>query len=373
MNLIRLISILGTAGFAAAGPIYTLADLGTLGGPGAMATSVNGQGQAVGMMLDPYGYMHAFSSSSPLGSNATEAEASGINNAGQVSGTQYYNGDAYATVWNGGVATTVGGAGSFALAINNPGDVAGMLVNNGQGNAFVTENGTFIDLGAFDGGSWSSAYSLNDQGQAAGYGLIGNGVFRGFVWTPGQGYTALGTLGGLNSYAMGINTWGEVAGSAQIASGYSRAFVAYGTTMIDLGTLGGVASYAYGINDSGNVAGYSWISGNATTDGFLVEGGVMYDINSLLIGAPGWQVTALYGINNNNQVVGVGVLNGVEHAVLLTDPPAATSDTSVATPEPAAWIGTMSGLAVFLLRKGFTRSASPLLRRPRDQRPEPRQ
>jgi probable HAF family extracellular repeat protein len=363
MNLIRLVSILGAAGFAVAGPIYTLADLGTLGGPAAMAVGVNDQGQAVGMMLDPYGYMHAFSSSSALGSNTAEAEASGINNAGQVSGTQFFNGNAYATVWNNGVATTVGGAGSFALAINNSGDVAGMLVNNGQGNAFVTENGTIIDLGGFEGGSWSSAYSLNDTGQAAGYGMIGNGVFRGFAWTPGQGYTALGTLGGLNSYAMGINAWGEVAGSAQIANGYSHAFVAYGTTMIDLGTLGGVASYAYGINDSGNVAGYSWIAGNTTTDGFLEEGGVMYDINSLLIDAPGWQVTALYGINNSNQLVGVGILNGVEHAVLLTDPPVPASDISVATPEPAAWVCTISGLAVFLLRKSLTRSAFPLRRR----------
>lgn len=371
MNLIRLVSILGAAGFAAAGPIYTLADLGTLGGPAAMALGVNGQGQAVGTMLDPYGYMHAFLSSSPLGSNAGEAEASGINNAGQVSGTQFFNGDAYATVWNGGVATTIGGAGSFALAINNSGNVAGMLVNNGHGNAFVTENGTIIDLGAFDGGSWASAYSLNDQGQAAGYGMIGNGVFRGFVWTPGRGYTALGTLGGLSSYAMSINYWGEAAGSAQIASGYSHAFVAYGTAMTDLGTLGGVASYAYGINDSGNVAGYSWIADNAATDGFLEVGGVMYDINSLLIDAPGWQVTALYGINNSNQAVGVGVLNGVEHAVLLTDPPAPTSDTSVATPEPAAWICTISGLAVFLFRKRSTRSAFPLRPRPLGQRPEP--
>jgi probable HAF family extracellular repeat protein len=334
-----------------------------------MAMAVNDQGQAVGTMLDPYGYMHAFSSASALSSSAGEAEASGINNAGEVSGTQFFEGTAYATVWDDGVANTIGGAGSFALSINNAGDVAGMLVNDGQGNAFVTENGTVIDLGAFDGGSWSSAYSLNEKGQAAGYGMISNGFFRGFVWTPGQGYTALGTLGGSSSYAMAINNWGEVAGSAQLANGYSNAFVSIGTTMTDLGTLGGVASYAYGINDAGNVAGYSWIAGNATTDGFLEEGGVMYDVNSLLIDAPGWQVTALYGINNSNQVVGVGVLNGVEHAVLLTDPPAATSGSSVATPEPAAWISTIGGLAALWLRK-VTRFASRPRRRRRGPRPE---
>jgi len=366
MNLTLLIPFLGVTCFA--GPIYTLTDLGTLGGPTAMATGLNDHGQTVGTMVDPAGYMHAFSSALPLTSAANEAEAAGINKEGQVAGTQFVNQVGYATVWTNGVPATLGGAGSYALAINSSGDVAGMLVNSGQGNAFVTQNGTVVDLGAFDGGSWSSAYALNDQGQAAGYGMISNGVFRGFIWTPGQGYLALGTLGGFNSYAMAINNEGQVAGSSQISSGYSHAFVSDGTTMTDLGTLGGVASYGYGINDAGDVVGYSWTAGNTTTDGFLEEGGVMLDINSLLIDAPGWQVTALYGINNSNQVVGVGVLDGVEHAVLLTDPPAATF---VATPEPAAWICTIGGLAILLLWKGVTRSASPLRVRPRGQPPAP--
>jgi probable HAF family extracellular repeat protein len=369
MKLLLLLPFLAVASIA--GPIYTLSDLGTLGGPTATASAVNDHGQAVGTMVDPAGYMHAFSSLSSLNSAANESEASGINQQGQVAGTQFFSQVAYATVWNNGVATTLAGAGSYALSINSSGNLAGMLVNNGQGNAFVTENGTVIDLGAFDGGSWSSAYALNDQGQAAGYGMISNGVFRGFIWTPGQGYIALGTLGGFSSYAMAIDNSGQVAGSAQTSNGYSHAFISSGPTMTDLGTLGGVASYAYGINDSGNVVGYSWTAGNAGSAGFLEEGGVMLDINSLLIGAPGWQVTALYGINNSNQVVGVGILDGVEHAVLLTDPPASTFVKSAAIPEPSAWICTITGLAILLLRKSATRSASPLPLRPQGPPPAP--
>lgn len=364
MNWIRQISFLLAAGFCSAGPIYTLADLGTLGGSSTMATGVNAFGQTAGTALTADGYMHAFSSSGSgmtdltLNSPATQGEASAMNDAGQIAGTRYFGGQTYATVWTNGAATAVGGAGSYAMAIDNAGEVAGMLINNGQGNAFVSSNGTVIDLGTFSGGSWSAAYGVNDAGQAVGTGMTANGNFRAFVWTPGQGYAILGSLGGASSYGMGINASGWLTGNAQTTSGFAHAFLSNGAAMTDLGTLGGVASYGYGINNAGNMVGYSWTSGNASMDGFLEEGGVMYDINSLLIDAPGWMITQLYGINDSNQVVGVGMLNGVEHAVLLTDPPApdslpSDSIASVATPEPAAWICVLTGLAALLLRKRF--------------------
>jgi probable HAF family extracellular repeat protein len=343
-----------------AGPIYTLADLGTLGGSSTMAAGINDQGQAVGSATTMVGYMHAFSS---FGSGLTDltanpsaqGQASGINNAGQIAGTQYLGGQAYATVWSDGAANIIGSAGSYAVAINSAGEVAGMLVNNGQGTAFVAQNGTVIDLGTFAGGSWSAAYGLNDAGQAAGYGMTANGSFRAFIWTPGQGYTALGTFGGASSYAMAINNSGAATGNAQTSSGFSHAFLSNGATMQDLGTLGGIASYGYGINDAGNVVGYSWTTGNNSLHGFLEEGGVMWDINSLLIEAPGWVVTQLYGINGSNQVVGVGIFDGVEHAVLLTDPPASTQSES-AVPEPATWMTSAALLAFFL---SFRRASRP--------------
>ena len=358
MNLIRLISILAATSFAAAGPIYTLTDLGTLGGSSAMATGVNSFGQTVGTAMTIFGYIHAFSSSGSgltdltVNSAATQGQAAAINDAGQIAGTQYFGGQTYATVWNNGIAANVGGAGSYAFAINNAGAVAGMLVNNGQGSAFVALNGTVIDLGAVSGSSWSAAYGLNDAGDVTGTYMTAGGGFRAFLWTPAQGYVDLGTLGGASSYGTAINASGSIAGSSQVSSGYSHAFIANGSSMKDLGTLGGVASYAYGINDAGNAVGYSWIGGNAVTHGFLEEGGVMWDMNAL-IDAPGWVVTQLYAINGSNQIVGTGVLNGVEHAVLLTDPPAPgpTPSGSSDVPEPAAWICTCAGLAAIFLRK----------------------
>ena len=360
MNFIRPVSILIAASVCAcAGPIYTLADLGTLGGSSAMSTSVNNFGQSVGTMTNGQGDTYAFASSrSGLTVLSANGQASGINGAGQVVGTQFIGEQTYATIWNKGEAITVGGGGSYGMAINNSGDVAGMVVNNGQGNAFVTQNGTVIDLGTFDGGSWSAAYGLNDHGQAAGYGMTSTGDFRAFVWTPEHGFAVVGTLGGASSYLMSINDSGVAVGSSQITSGYLHAIEVNGTSIEDLGTLGGVSSSAYGINSLGNVVGSSFTTGNASQDGFLEENGVMYDMNSLLIDASGWVIMDLYAINDSNQVVGVGTFNGVEHAVLLTDPPATTNTTldSIATPEPAAWIGTSAGLLALFLRKGLAYS-----------------
>ena len=73
----------------------------------------------------------------------------------------------------------------------------------------------------------------------------------------------------------------------------------------------------------------------------------------------------------SREILGPDAFLGVEHAVLLTDPPATDSVTSSATPEPAAWILTISGLSMLLLRKKLTLCVSPLRRRLRDPLPEP--
>jgi probable HAF family extracellular repeat protein len=365
MNSIRLASILWFAGVAAAGPVYNVVDLGTLGGTSAQAFGLSSNGIAAGAATTPSGYTHAFQNSGSgitdltLNSNAGQGIASAVNSSGQVAGTAYVNGQAYATIWADSTTRAIAAAGSYAMTINNAGQVAGMLTSGGQGHAFVTENGAVVDLGTLPGGTWSSAYAINDQGDVAGYGQIGNGDFRGFVWSPGDGYIELGTLGGANSYAMAINDSGEVAGSSQTGSGYSHAFVENGGVLTDLGTLGGNSSYAYGINSADDVVGYSSVAGNGATDAFVFENGVMIDLNTL-IAASGWILTDAYAINNDGEIVGAGLLDGVEHAFLLdplaglpgisnSDPPPQNSGAN--TPEPDGMTLVILGLALIFLSR----------------------
>lgn len=192
MKAIYLASIL----LAQAGTIYNITDLGTLGGTSAQAFGLSSNGFAAGAASTAFGYQHAFvwngsgMTDLTLNSGANEGMAAAINAAGLVAGTQFIDGQAFATLWMDATAQSIAGAGSYATAINGGGQVAGMFTAAGQGHAFVTSsNGSVIDLGELPGGTWSAAYGVNDSGQVAGYGNAGSGVFRGFAWTPGAGYT----------------------------------------------------------------------------------------------------------------------------------------------------------------------------------------
>jgi probable HAF family extracellular repeat protein len=320
-----------------AATMYTVVDLGSLGGTSSVAYRINGTGSVVGWSSDPLNDNHAFSTAPANSlhdlnlSSASSSYAYDINGSGQVVGTSYIGGVAHGTVWTGSGATDLG-ANTFGLSINSSGEVAG-----GNGHAFVFANGTFQDLGTLAGGNWSSAYGVNDGGMVAGYGMVSNGTFRAFTWTPGSGMTMLGTLGGKSSYAMAINNQGQIAGHSTAANGYEHAFMSTNGTLTDLGTLGG-NSYAYGINDAGVVVGYSG------SDAFVYCNGSLYDLNSIVAANSGWQLDQAYGINDAGQIVGTGTYQGQSHAFVL-DP----INQPASVPEPGTVVLIGIGIALVVL------------------------
>ena len=67
--------------------------------------------------------------------------------------------------------------------------------------------------------------------------------------------TDIGTLGGTTSSAYDNNEEGQVVGSAETASGERHAFLWEKGVMTDLGTLGGTKSSADEINNIGQIVG----------------------------------------------------------------------------------------------------------------------
>ena len=262
------------------------------------------------------------------------SSARGINDTGQVvgnsGGTHVFitgpNGMGMRDIGVGDVHT--GTVISFASGINDAGQVVGYTLTP------VDETLAFITgpdgMGVRNLGNTRhvAASGVNDAGQVVGSfwsrGMGGDptlGARHAFITGPdGMDMRDLGTLGGTYSYAEGISDTGQVVGYSYTTGGAQHAFITDpdGTNMRDLGTLGGSFSFANGINDAGQVVGYSYTTGGAQHAFITGPDGVgMMDLNSLVDLPTGWILTSAIDINNNGQVIAVGIVPEPETYALM--------------------------------------------------------
>jgi probable HAF family extracellular repeat protein len=96
---------------------------------------------------------------------------------------------------------------------------------------------------------------INDSGAIAG--TLRSDPWRGFRWSPRDGFHDVGTLGGSFTEAGAIDELGRVMGASARAHGATAAFVWSETEgMRDLGTVGGSWAVATGGNRAGMVVGH---------------------------------------------------------------------------------------------------------------------
>jgi probable HAF family extracellular repeat protein len=173
-----------------------------------------------------------------------------------------------------------------------PASVAGLLM----AGAASAQSYEVTDLGAI--GQTNVPYSLNQQGDVAGFSRFLDGTIEGFVYAEGD-LRYVGFLhGGPSSSVVGINNLGHGVGRASISYHEFHAFVWVGHK-IDLGTLGGEWSYGESINDLGQAVGTSELSDLWSTRAFVWEDGEMYALPTL-----GGDHASGFWINNNGQIVG---------------------------------------------------------------------
>jgi len=277
--------------------------------------------------------------------------AEGINDRGLVAGTANLAGDqsTHAFLWREGVKTDLGTLGgvnsSEQWAVN---DDRGLIVGAAETSAGDPANEDFCGFDADSGvpptgliclgflwhdgvmtalptlgGNNAQATGVNNRGQVVGLAETGTldancaapQMFdiEAVIWGPQVGEIhALPPLpGDASSWATGINDGEQVIGMS--GKCVSPNFNAHGGmvpqhgviwengAVTDLGNLGGtLTNFPFAINSKGQVVGYSTLAGDLHFHPFLWQKGVMSDLGAL----PGDTDGLAFGLNNRGEVVG---------------------------------------------------------------------
>lgn len=218
-------------------------DLGTLGGPDAIAGFINDRGQITGPSYTKetnpstgFPVVHPFlwqnGTMIDVGSlGGTDSEPTGLNQFGQVIGLSTLEGDikTHPFLWSDGHIHdlgTLGGNNGTTNWISDRGEIAGKADLPGTApqlhDGVLWSDGKKIDLGVLRGDSCSNAYFVNLRGQVVGTSESRDLCLRGvgehaFLREPGEPMVDLNTLiaPGVDlqlTYAVAINERGEIAG-----------------------------------------------------------------------------------------------------------------------------------------------------------------
>lgn len=237
-----------------------------------------------------------------------------LNDSGQVVAslilpdwTTWYTGpDATGVVY---LPPALGGLGPESLTgINNAGQVTGTYRNTGflGAHAFVTsaDGSTFSDLnpgsaksswvaGVDDNDTVAGTYTSADDPTTA-HGFRNN--------SEGSRFARLGTLGGGDAIPAAIRRT-RIVGAAHTADGDLHAFrtAPDNRTLVDLGTLGGTESQANAINGTGVVVGFAR-DAVGVAHAFITEGDG--SLRQLDDAGAGFVDSVAYGIDAQGHVVG---------------------------------------------------------------------
>jgi hypothetical protein len=292
--------LLQAAATPALNPSYSTIDFP--GAVGTAAVDINTSGQIVGEYMDSSGAFHGFSLSNGVFSEidfpgAVSTRAWGINRSGAVVGP-YSLKDAATTqvhgyMLSGGSVTTIdfpAASQTAAQGINSYGDVVGFFLTSnastGDGNAthgFLLHAGSFTSID-FPGANFTEAWRITDDGEILGRYRAGDGKFHIYLFANGSFTPVPGVSDSVETAPLpGITHIGGFNAHGDIASNYCSA------TPCKLGSIGNF-------------------------HGFVRNQGVVTTIDF-----PGAALTAAFGLNSSNDVVGLYQHpNGAFHGYLRT-------------------------------------------------------
>lgn len=320
---------------AAAQPRYEILSLESFGAPASesvFARGINNHGQVMGSYFTPdLTQSRLFSYSFGLGmidlgpSPANYMYGKGINDSGQLIAFGLAGSIAHGYRHTPGVGyELLAGGDTEPQGINNRGQVTGWTYVNGVEHFFRYTDGVGLELL----GTSAAGLAINDLGSITG--ITGGSVF---VYDDATGITLLGPGEG-----RAINNLGVIAGNTSLTPVGSAAFIYQNGSQQLLGNFGG-RTEAWAMNNRNEVVGNGDLDGVARAFVWNEENGLQ-DLNGLINPTSGWFLTGAFGINDRGQIVGDGLYNGKLSAFILNP-----------IPEPSTWALLLLGAGTLLFFK----------------------
>ncbi|HET9358830.1 MAG TPA: thrombospondin type 3 repeat-containing protein, partial [Vicinamibacterales bacterium] len=322
---------------APARPRYRIIDLGTLGGTFSRAYALNNKGQVVGESLtaanlDVYPFVWTGGTMRAIPGLAGNASASGrlegINNNGKAVGT-WDSGAAgdlgslfVYDIVSGALSFPLGFGSSFGRNINDGGQILAGRFPPGGGiiaDVILTGSGV-IDLNALYGAQFQGE-EINAMGHVIGVPGGPTATPDSLIYANGRFTSIFGPIGFIG---VAFNddpsrpAGGFVREQTQFFGIRSRAAArrANGTYQ-NFGSFNvGADAIVVALNNLGQMVGNERGSGIRLP--FIIENGSMRPLSSLLPPNSGWTLLEANDINDRGEIVGMGRINGEDHAYLLT-------------------------------------------------------
>jgi probable HAF family extracellular repeat protein len=362
-----LLALLAGPPAASADPLYAVTFLPQ----DFYAAGINNGGQIVGTAGGGAAIWSSPTSITSLGALLPGSEGLGINNHGDIVGR--YGDNAF--VYAGGVATSiVTDYRSWATGINDAGQVTGTAATGGLGgvqqSGFLYAGGTTTLFSPDFLGNRNAANAINDAGLVVGTMTTGGGHWSDpdrevFTYSLPDGIPrGRGTLGGAISEGEDINDAGAFVGWSTNYEGNEELALMFSpqTGVQSLGSLGGTSSRAHGLNNLGWVVGMSDAGAGDGFDyhAFLYREHGMVDLNSLVAPLDGWSLVTAEDVNDAGQILAQACrgTSGECQFVRL--------DLLAPIPEPSTWAMLLAGLCLVGLagrraRAGLAVGAVPAL------------